>query len=74
MSEELFTRKEVMAGLPARRASTLLFLIESRTAHMVAQWRQTMERFLTQEAAEEHDLAFLEAFALGRDPSLRPTI
>ena len=74
MSEELFTREEVMAGLPARRARTLLFLIESRTAHLVAQSRQAMERFLTEEAAEERDLAFLEAFALGRDPPLRPTI
>jgi amino acid permease len=74
MSEELFTREEVMAGLPARRASTLLFLIESRTAHMVAKSRQAMERFLTEEAAKERDLAFLEAFALGRAPPLRPTI
>jgi len=74
MNEKLFTREEVMAGLPARRARALLFLIESRTAHLVAQSRQTMERFLTEEAAEERDLAFLEAFALGRDPPLRPTI
>ena len=74
MTQELFTREEVMAGLPARRASTLLFLIESRTAHLVAKSRQAMERFLTEEAAEERDLAFLEAFTLGRDPPLRPTI
>jgi amino acid permease len=72
--DELITREEIMAGLPARRAHTLLFLIESRTAHLVAQSRQAMERFLTEEAAEERDLAFLEAFALGRAPPLRPTI
>ncbi len=74
MNEELFTREEVMAGLPARRASTLLFLIESHTAHLTAQSRQAMERLLTAGAAEERDLAFFEAFALGRDPPLRPTI
>ncbi len=74
MTQELFTREEVLAGLPARRASTLLFLIESRTAHMVAQSRRAMELFLTEEAAKERDLAFLEAFALGRNPPLRPTI
>jgi amino acid permease len=73
-SDKLITREEILTGLPARRASTLLFLIESRTAHMVAQSRQAMEIFLTQEAAEERDLAFLEAFALGRDPPLRPMI
>jgi amino acid permease len=72
--DNLFTREEIMAGLPARRASTLLFLIESRTAYLVAHSRQAMERFLTAETAEERDLAFLEAFALGRDPPLRPTI
>jgi amino acid permease len=33
-----------------------------------------MDRFLTEEAAQQRELAFLEAFALGRDPPLRPTI
>jgi amino acid permease len=70
----LFDRDEVLAGLPARRASALLFLIESRTAQLVARSRRAMERFLTDEAAQERELAFLEAFALGRDPPLRPTI
>src|SRR5918993_3628162 len=70
----LFDRDELLAGLPARRASALLFLIESRTAHLVARSRQATERFLTEEAAQERQLAFLEAFALGRDPPLRPTI
>ena len=58
----------------ARTASALLFAIESRTAHLVAQSRQAMERFLTEETAEERELAFLEALALGRDPPIHPTI
>src|ERR671913_230339 len=70
----LLDREAVLAGLPARRANTLLFLIESRTAHLVARSRQAMELFLTQGAAEERELAFFEAFALGREPPLRPTI
>jgi amino acid permease len=72
--EGLFDREELLAGLPARRANALLFLIESRTAHLVARSRRATERFLTEEAAQERELAFLEAFALGRDPPLRPTI
>jgi amino acid permease len=72
--EGLFDREELLAGLPARRANALLFLIESRTAHLVARSRRMMERFLTEGAAQERELAFLEAFALGRDPPLRPTI
>jgi amino acid permease len=70
----LFDREELLGGLPARRANALLFLIESRTAHLVARSRRAIERFLTEEAAQERELAFLEAFALGRDPPLRPTI
>jgi hypothetical protein len=34
MSDELFTREEVQAGLTARRARTLLFVIEGRTAYL----------------------------------------
>ena len=35
------------AGLPAKRAGTLLFLIESRTARLTAQSREAMQRFAT---------------------------
>jgi amino acid permease/predicted transcriptional regulator len=70
----LLDRETVLAGLPARRANTLLYLIESRTAHLVAQSRQAMELFLTQQSAEERELAFVEAFALGKEPPLRPSI
>jgi amino acid transporter len=65
---------DVMFDGHVRAASTLLFAIESRTAHLVAQSRQAMERFLTEETAEERELAFLEALALGRDPPIHPTI
>jgi hypothetical protein len=74
---ELLSRQDVLDGLfggHARAAATLLFAIESRTAHLVAQSRQAMERFLTEETAKERELTFLEALALGRDPPIRPTI
>lgn len=71
-SDELISREEVMSGLPAKRANTLLFLIESRTAHLVA--RSRVEFSLTELSANERDLAFFEAFALGHAPPLRPTI
>ena len=70
----LFDRETVLAGLPARRASTLLYLIESRTAHLVARSREAVELFLSEENAQRRKLAFLEAFALGSEPPLRPTI
>src|SRR5713101_3257511 len=41
---------------------------------LMALARRAMELFLTERSARERDLAFLEAFALGRNPPLRPTI
>src|SRR3712207_2105526 len=70
----LLDRETVLAGMPARRANTLLYLIESRTAHLVARSREAMELFLSVESAQRRKLAFLEAFALGSEPPLRPTI
>lgn len=71
---DLFTRSEVLAGLPARRAQTALFLIESRTARLVAHSGLPLDPFLGETAAAERDLAFVEAFALGKAPPVKPTI
>lgn len=73
-SDMLLSREEILAGLPAKRANTLLFLIRSRTAHLVAKSRRALEMFLTDEGAEERDIAFFEAFAMGREPPLSPTL
>src|SRR5829696_221565 len=70
----MLTREELLGGLPARRASTLLFAIESRTAHLVARSRRAMAQYLTERTAEEQEREFLDALALGRDLPLRPTI
>jgi len=59
---------------PGRRASTLLFAIESRTAQLVAQSQQATALYLTKKAVEERERAFLEALAAGRDLPLQPTI
>ena len=68
------SRDELLGGLPARRASTLLFAIESRTAHLAARSRQAMARHLTERTAEDQERAFLEAFAQGREPPVQPTV
>jgi len=73
-SEGLFTRDEALGGLPARRTRTLLFLVESRTAHLAARSREAMVPYHWEDRERERDAMFLEAFALGRDPPLRPTI
>jgi amino acid permease len=73
-AEDLLTREEALGGLPARRAQTLLYLIESHSARLMAQSRQATEWFLTEETSKERELEFIEAFALGQEPPLRPTI
>lgn len=72
--DELLTKKEILGGLPAGRARTTLFLIESKTALLMARARQAMDVNLTEEGEHRRDLAFLEAFALGREPPLHPRI
>ncbi|WP_026909551.1 hypothetical protein [Patulibacter minatonensis] len=72
--DELFDRERLLSGLPERRAATVLFLIEGRTARLAARSRQAMRRLAGREAAERRELAYVEAFALGREPPRRPTV
>ncbi|MBO3458651.1 hypothetical protein G7B40_021090 [Aetokthonos hydrillicola Thurmond2011] len=69
--DELITREEVLSGFPARRASTLLFLIESQTAQLAARSQMTFS--LTHKTSQEQDLAFFKAFAVEQQ-LLHPTI
>lgn len=70
--DELISRQDLLAGLPAKRTNTLLFLIERQTTRLAAQSR--VEFSLTDSAERDRELAFLEAFAVGKAPALRPTI
>jgi hypothetical protein len=72
--DELLTREEVLGGLPARRARVVLFLIERQTAHLAARSGQLAEFLPGEEAARERDLAFVRAFAMGREAPVRLTI
>ena len=40
----MFSREELLGGLNARRASTLLFAIEARTAQLVGRSREAMQQ------------------------------
>lgn len=70
----LFSRDELVGGPSARRATTLLFAIESRTAHLLALSPQAVPIVLGERAANERERSFLEALTQGRDVQLRPTI
>jgi amino acid permease len=73
-SDDLFTREEALGGLPARRAATLLFLLESRAAYLADQSRRAADFLAPEDAWRERDLAFVEAFSMGREPPVTPTI
>src|SRR5919109_850035 len=72
--DELFTPSEILGGFSAKRARLLLFQIESRTAYLMTQSRRAVDRYLTEEAAEQQDLAFFEALAEGSELPVRATI
>ncbi len=71
---EFFSREELLGGLPARRASTLLFAIESRAAQLAVQSRQAAAGYVTEVTAAEQERAFLSAIRQDRDLPVQPTI
>lgn len=62
-----FSRDELLNSLPIRQASTLLFAIESRTAHLKQQSRLAATRFRVEKSAEEEEQTFFTALSEGRD-------
>jgi amino acid permease len=76
MSNEFsfFGGQNILDGAPSRRAGTILFAIEGRTAQLVTQSRQALASYLTEKTAVEKERAFLAAIAQGRDLPLQPTI
>jgi hypothetical protein len=70
----LLSREEVLAGLPTRRARTLVYLIEREAARRRAQREVGTMSLLGERSAEARELAWIEAFALGEEPPRRPTV
>ncbi len=70
--DELISKEEILAGMPAKRTKTLLFLIEKQTALLAA--RSRVDFSLTDGGQSDRDLAFLQAFALDDRKTLPPTI
>ena len=70
----LLSRAEVLRGLPARRASTLLYAIECRTAQRMVRTRQATARLANERTAEQQERVFLDALAKGRELPIRPSI
>lgn len=71
---DFLSREELLEGLPGRRASTLLFAIENRTAQLVAREHRETAVYLAESASTRPEQAFLEAIAVGRELPVQPTI
>jgi amino acid permease len=71
---KFFSRQEIFSGLPAHRASTILYAIESRTAQLVSHARHETEFYIPPSTAQWREHEFLIAIASGRDLPLAPTI
>jgi amino acid permease len=67
-------REQLLGRAPAKRAAALLFLIEGRTARLVARSRQTMKPFSTEGTAQERALAYVEAFSAAGRPPEQPRV
>ena len=70
----LFSRAEVLGGLPARRASGILFAIEAHTARLMAGSRVTRATYVSERRVAEQEQAFLQAMAAGRDLPVTPKV
>jgi amino acid permease len=70
----LFTRDELLGGLPARRASTILFAIEGATARLVAASRIDRAAYISERTAADRERAFLRALSNGSELPRPPAI
>lgn len=68
-----FSREEVRAGFSARRARTLLFLVERQAVRRAALLREAGAEHATGEALDRLDAQDVTAFALGRERGERPS-
>lgn len=73
-STRLFSREEILGGLPAGRATSLLFAIENRTAVFVSRSRRAMAWYRTERTDAQRERAFFDALADGRAPPVKPSI
>lgn len=70
----MFSREEVVGGLPARRASTTLITIEGATARLARASRINRAAYVGERTAAEREKEFLAALASGASQAKPPAI
>ena len=73
---EFYDREQLLKGdlPPSRRADTLLFAIENRTAYLSGESKKSTALYLTAKAAKDREQVFLDAMASGRTLLEQPKI
>ena len=74
MADQILSRDEVLGGLPARRAATVLHAIRARTAASVARSRRPLGGYVGERTAAQRESEFLAALASGRDARSKPRV
>lgn len=73
--DQVFSRERILGGgPPTKRAQTLLFQIEGRAAYLATEARQATALYLTDEAVQDQELAYFDAYYMGQEPPRAATI
>lgn len=73
MAEQILSREEILGGLPARRAATVLHAIRARTASSAARSRRPLGGYVGERGAAQRESEFLAVLASCRDPRAKPS-
>ncbi len=70
--DKLISKQELLQGMPAKKAKTLLYLIEKQTAALIAE--SQLDLSFSDMSQGDEDLAFWQAFTLKTHPKIKVTI
>src|SRR4051812_1022859 len=68
------SREDLLGGMPARRASTIVYAIENLTLALVTRSRHALSRYQAAESGRDRERQFMDAVSAGRDQKERPAV
>ena len=68
------SREDLLGGMPARRASTIVYAIENLTLALVTRSRHALARYQAPESGRDRERQFMDAVSAGREQRERPAV
>jgi amino acid permease len=68
------SREDLLGGMPARRASTIVYAIENLTLALVTRSRHALARYQAAESGRDRERQFMDAVSAGREQQERPAV